>query len=107
MRVLAATLFINDASDAPTPGITIEIDGRPAIEETEVASADWLAAVDALGTAAGEDLRAVLSPLLVQLVADLQAAVQSGQVAQRARERALAEWQAAAPNMSTSAEPGP
>lgn len=96
MRVITAVLSINDRLDPPTAGLTVEVDGRPPVlTSDDVPPADLVAAVRALGEAVGVDLMPLVSDKIAATVDRIEASVADGEARQSARERALADWQAA------------
>lgn len=96
MRIITATLSIDDTTDPPKAGMTIEVDGHPpVIQSDDVPPTDLVAALQALGQAVGVDLKPLVDDRIATIVTLLQDAVTTGEARQAARVQALGDWQQA------------
>jgi hypothetical protein len=97
MRIITATLSIDDRSDPPRAGLTVDVDGHPPVLQAEdIPPADLVTTLEALSEACGVDLKPLVADRIADVVEQLQTAVADGEERQAARVQALQDWQQAA-----------
>jgi hypothetical protein len=97
LRIITATLSIDDRNDPPRAGLTIDVDGHPPVlQSDDIPPADLVATLEALSEAVGVDLKPLVAERISDVVVRLQTAVADGEERQAARVQALQDWEQAA-----------
>jgi hypothetical protein len=97
VRIITATLSIDDRNDPPRAGLTVDVDGHPPVlQSDDIPPADLVATLNALSEAVGVDLKPLVADRITDVVAHLETAVADGEARQAVRVQALLDWQQAA-----------
>jgi len=98
MRLITVRLQLDFDSDCPQAAITVTDDNRSTPTHCDrIPLGSWLAVLDSIAAATGEDIRGAVDPAVHEMVADLRTTIAQRSAGLERLKNTLGDWEASFP----------